>query len=400
MNKIDYLKNSIIAVTAVMAFIIMAVAVFIFTAVPAFASAFEYEYIIKTARASFEEKRLIAETIRVKYPELACDILNIIEAKYPALPAKIPQIVNSCFKNGTKGKLKLIRAAAVEFRSHYDGGISAFIKEFAETVLKANPSLIDDLIAKRDEMKNMAVKHETVIKTFEESKEEIKKIMETRHAAVKDEIKSAASANFNKLNSAGVKKAALELKAFKDANPQIIKRAQELGAKYPQMKKPASLIISLAKEPDALIKLSGIADEELKNDIYAFIDGFLDTLIKEGRADYFGARSEIAALLNKKNPGVLFKAARFKIDARKEMGDYLFKNYPAVPKKIASLLDAHFSGIAGRAIDLINKEQPELIAGVISRLRSEFGGLEADINALLNQKYPGLLNDIESGIQR
>ena len=392
MNKINFLKNSIIAVTAVIVFII--------TTVPALASEFKYEYIIKIARASFEQKRIMAEIIRVKYPELACDILNIIEAKYSALPGKIPQIVDSCFKNGTKDKLKLVKAAVLDFRSAYDNKISAFIKEFAETVLKANPSLIDDLIAKRAGLKNIAVKHDTVIKTFMESKDEIKKIMETRHGAVKDEIKSAAAANFNKFNAAELKKAAMALKAFKDANPQIIERAEELGAKYPEMKKPARILISLLKEPDALIKLAGMVDENLKNDVYAFIDGFLDTLIKEGRADYFGARSEIAALLNKKNPGVLFKTARFKIEARKEMGDYILKNYAGVPQKMTSLLDSHFAGIAGRAVDLVNKEQPELISGVISKIRSEFAGLEADINTLLNQKYPSLLIDIESGVQR
>ncbi len=392
MNKINFFKNSIIAVMAVIGFII--------TVLPAFASEFKYEYIIKIASASFEEKRVMVEMIRVKYPELACDVLNIIEAKYSSLPGKIPQIVDSCFKNGTKDKLKLVKAAVLEFRSAYDGSISAFIKEFAETVLKNNPSLIDDLIAKRAELKNIAVKHETVIKTFMESKDEIKKIMETRHGAVKAEIKSAAAANFNKFNAAELKKSAMELKAFKDANPQIIKRAEELGVKYPEMKKPARILISLLKEPDALIKLAGMADDGLKKDIYAFIDGFLDTLIKEGRADYFGARSEIAALLDKKNPGVLFKAAKFKIEVRKEMGDYILKNYPGVPKKIASLLDSHFAGIAGRTVDLLNKEQPELISGVISKIRSEFAGLEADINTLLNQKYPLLLSDIENGVQR
>jgi hypothetical protein len=391
------IKNTFFKISGLVVASVMAV---LLVAVPASASGFEYEYMLKIMQRSFVEKSRIAELVRVKYPELAGDVLNIIEAKYSTLPQKMPQIVNSCFKNGAKDKLKLIRAAVKEFRAGYDGSISAFIKEFAETVLKANPNLVDDLLAKRSELKSLAPKHESVIKTLADSKEEIKKIMQTRQAAVRDEIKSSAMANFNKFSAADVKKAAAELKAFKDDNPQIIERAEASGKKYPEMKKPALIFVSLLKEPDAMVKLAGIVDDNLKNEIYAFIDGFLETLIKDGKADYFGARAEIADLLDRKNPGVLFKAAKFKLEVKREMGAFIAEKYPALPAKVSSLLDKHFGGISGKILDTINKEQPELVKGVIARLRSEFGGLENDINALLAEKYPSLLSDIENGVQK
>lgn len=390
-------KNTCFKISGLVVASVMAV---LLVAVPASASGFEYEYMLKLMQRSFVEKNRIAQLIRVKYPELAGDVLNIIEAKYSSLPQKMPQIVNSCFKNGTKDKLKLIRSAVKEFRAGYDGSISAFIKEFAETILKANPNLVEDLLAKRGELKNLAPKHESVIQTLADSKEEIKKIMQARQAAVRDEIKSSAMANFNKFSPADVKKAAAELKAFKDGNPQIIERAEASGKKYPEMKKPALILVSLLKEPDALVKLAGIVDDNLKNQIYAFIDGFLETLIKDGKADYFGARAEIADLLDRKNPGVLFKAAKFKLEVKREIGAFLAEKYPSLHEKVSALLDKHFGGISGKILDTINKEQPELVKGVIARLRSEFGGLESDINTLLKEKYPSLLSDIENGVQK
>lgn len=392
MNKNTFFKISGLVVAFVMAVL--------FAAVPAYASQFEYEYILKIMQRSFAEKTRIAQLVRVKYPELAGDVLNIIEAKYSTLPQKMPLIVNSSFKNGAKDKLKLIRAAVKEFRAGYDGSASAFIKEFADTVLKANPNLVDDLLAKRNELKNLAPKHESVIQTLADSKEEIKKIIQTRQAAVRDEIKSSAMANLNKFSPADIKKAAAELKAFKDENPGIVERAEASGKKYPEMKKPALIFLSILKEPDALVKLAGIIDDKLKNEIYAFIDGFLETLIKDGKADYFGARAEIADLLASKNPGFIFKAAKLKLEVKREMGAFIAEKYPALPEKISALLDKHFGGISVKILAMINKEQPELVKGVIARLRSEFGGLESDINALLSEKYPSLLSDIENGVQK
>lgn len=367
---------------------------------PVFASQFEYEYLVKIFNKSFSQKRLIAEMINAKYPALQEDILNIIESRYSALPLRMPSIVNSSFKDGAKGKLKLIKAAFVSLRTDYDGAMQSFIKDFAETILKPNPGLIDDLIAKKGEMKSLASKHENLAKTLIESKDEIKALVEARHAAVKDEIKNAAVSNFKKINPEILKKAAGELKSFRDANAQLIECAGELKNKFPDMKKPAIAALTLLKNPEALVKLTEIIGSGYKTEICSFIEGFLDTLIANGGGDFFSLRADIADLLNKKNPGVLFKAAKFKLEAKRNMAAFIKEKYPQLPEKISGLLDKHFGEIFEKIMQIVNKEQPELIKSVLTKVRSEFGGLEKDIDSLLKEKYPSLLSDIENGTAR
>ncbi len=376
--------------------LIFAVAVLTFSA-SALASQFEYEYLVKIFGKSFSEKRLIAEMINARYPGLPEDILNIIESKYSALPLRIPSIANSCFKDGAKGKLKLIRSAFASLKTDYDGALQAFIKDFAENILKPNPALIDDLIAKKGEMKSLASKHETLAKTLLESKDEIKALVEARHASVKDEIKNAAVTNFKKINPEILKKAAGDFKNFRDNNPQLIECAGKLKNKFPDMKKPGIIVISLLKNPETLVKLTEIIGSGYKNEICSFIEGFLDTLIENGGGDFFSLRADIADLLNKKNPGVLFKAAKFKLEAKRNMAAFIKEKYPQLPEKISGLLDKHFGAFFQKITQIINKEQPELIKSVLTKVRSEFGGLEKDIDLLLKEKYPSLLSDIESG---
>lgn len=365
----------------------------------ALAAQFDLEYILKIARMSFSEKQRIGELVRTKYPGLAGDVLNVIEAKYRDLPSRMPKIVESCFAGGTKGKLKLIRAAVKEFRAGYDGAIVDFVKDVDSKVLSAYPSLADDLMTKRAGLKGLALKHEALIRTLADSKEEIKKIIEARRAAAADELKKAARDNLGKLDLAAVKKAAWELKAFKDENPRIMERVAELEAKYPEMKKPALFLVALAKEPGALSKIAAMADGGLKKSAYEFIDGVLDKLIEEGKCDYFGARADIGALLASKDPEFFFRAARLKMDVKSEMGAFVAEKYPQLPSKVAAILDDRFPGVAAKAFDLLEREQPGLIKGVLTKVRGEFAGLENDIDALLREKYPSLLSDIESGVR-
>jgi len=389
-------KRSLVTLAAVKILIVI-----IFTYSNASASNFSLDILHGFFTKSFEEKHSAHELVSNKYPDLAADVLNLIENKYKIAPEKLPAIIHEAFCNGdAQAPLKLLAAEIEMINKNYDGSLSKFAERFAEEVLRKNPGIVDELLKKADGNR------ENIISKFagkidpEKLKNEMKDLMEVKHGELIKKVRNAFIENAKKIPQATIIAFASDMKTLvSEKYPDIKTVCAEISAKYQKMKKPGVFLAAALKNPDFVISAAKIIDGKYRSEIFKFLSSVINELISE-KINFFELRRDAASKLNENAPDIFFTIAKARIDGKQAMREFMDSKYPGLHLKIAKILDGTWPELGKNIYAAAQKYDPKALSRITAAVRTAYPELEGDIDQLLTNKYPKLLTEITDGMTK
>ncbi len=387
-------KKTFVTIAAVKILIVI-----IFTYSNALASNFSLDILPGFFTKNFEQKHAAQELVSNKYPDIAADVLNLIENKYKSAQEKLPAIVHEAFcEDDPQAPLKLLAIEIEMINKNYDGSLSKFAERFAEEVLRKNPGIVDELLKKADENRENALSKFAGKIDPEKLKTEMKSLVEGKHGELIKKVRNAFIENAKKIPQATLFAFAADMKKLvSEKYPDIKTVCAEISEKHPKMKKPGVFFAAALKNPDFVIGAAKIIDGKYRSEIFKYLSAVISDLISE-KINFFELRRDAASKLNENSPDIFFAIARHRIDAKKATREFMNSKYPGLGSSIAKMLDVSWPKLGENIYAAAQKYDPKAVSRITAAVRSAYPELENDIDQLLTNKYPKLLTEINSGM--